>query len=439
MVDLRELGEGVSLAGDYTLEQWLGSEDGGAMFAASLADGERVLVKVIRERDAGDDDILATWQRARHLRHPHLLEVRDAGRTEISERNHIYAAFEFPDDSLSTAIEQGPLSETETREVLDTALDALRYLHGQGLVHGAIGPKRIVAVGNVIKLSTDTLRESDGLEGHAEDVRQLGELVRTLLGPDVTSEPLGTILKHATEPNPRDRWTLAEIATALRNAPPVPPPAPVAAAVIAEPVIAAQPAMAPEPAPPAEPESAPAPAEPPLFAPLPPAARRRPVEPDMPFAFPKWIFVGMAAVLLLILGFNLRKKPVPPTPATTIERVAPPAPVSPPPSRPASQQEASREARPSPLEPRPAHAVGRAMWRVIAFTYNSHDMAAKKVKQVNERWPSVHAAVFSPKDRRGYHLVALGGRMTREDAVKLQKKARGLGMPRDTYIQNYEE
>jgi hypothetical protein len=79
------------------------------------------------------------------------------------------------------------------------------------------------------------------------------------------------------------------------------------------------------------------------------------------------------------------------------------------------------------------------LWRVIAFTYNSHDMAAKKVQQVNERWPSVHAAVFSPKDRRGYYLVALGGRMTREDAVKLQRKARGLGMPRDTYIQNYAE
>jgi hypothetical protein len=58
---------------------------------------------------------------------------------------------------------------------------------------------------------------------------------------------------------------------------------------------------------------------------------------------------------------------------------------------------------------------------------------------VNERWPDLHASVFSPKDRRGFYLVALGGKMPREDALRVQRRARGMGLPRDTYIQNYTE
>jgi hypothetical protein len=79
------------------------------------------------------------------------------------------------------------------------------------------------------------------------------------------------------------------------------------------------------------------------------------------------------------------------------------------------------------------------MWRVIAFTYRTRDAAAKKVHQLNQHHPDLHATVFSPRERRGYYLVSLGGRMTREDAVRLQRSAKGKGLPRDLYVQNYSE
>jgi hypothetical protein len=79
------------------------------------------------------------------------------------------------------------------------------------------------------------------------------------------------------------------------------------------------------------------------------------------------------------------------------------------------------------------------VWRVIAFTYRSRDIAVQKANQINEKWPDMRAVVFAPKQLRGYYLVALGDRMTREDAAQLQRKARGMGLPRDTYIQNYSE
>ena len=79
------------------------------------------------------------------------------------------------------------------------------------------------------------------------------------------------------------------------------------------------------------------------------------------------------------------------------------------------------------------------MWRVIAFTYRSRAGAVKKAEQVNRRHPDLEARVFSTKEKKGYYLVSLGGRMTREDALRRQKKARSEGLARDVYVQNYLE
>ena len=53
---------------------------------------------------------------------------------------------------------------------------------------------------------------------------------------------------------------------------------------------------------------------------------------------------------------------------------------------------------------------------------------------MNRRHPDLEARVFSTKEKKGYYLVALGGRMTREDALRLQKKARTEGVARDVYV-----
>jgi hypothetical protein len=128
----------------------------------------------------------------------------------------------------------------------------------------------------------------------------------------------------------------------------------------------------------------------------------------------------VAILLFSILLFNLRRKPE--APAFTPVSAPKPAPV--------------QDLTPPPVTaPRPSSP---AVWRVIAFTYRSREAADKKVKQINGKWPDLHAEVFSPKGRHGYYLVALGDGMTRDDATRLQRKARGKGLPRDTYVQNYD-
>jgi hypothetical protein len=250
---------------------------------------------------------------------------------------------------------------------LDAALDALRYLHGHGLVHGALDPQHVVAVGNTIKLAPDALRESEDLEGDAEDVRQLGTLIGSLLPPNEMGEPLRTIVEHTTEPDPRNRWTLAEITMALHPAPPI------------------------------------APAPPPAVM-LPPPIRRPAVKPASPLGFPKWIFAGLAGVLLLILGLNLRRGGDFDDSGHHHGR----APIAPPPAKPA---------------PAPGHALSQATWRVIAFTYGSQDAASKKAQLNNAG--RIYAAVFSPKERSGYYLVALRSYEAGRCAAGSEAGARG--------------
>jgi hypothetical protein len=74
------------------------------------------------------------------------------------------------------------------------------------------------------------------------------------------------------------------------------------------------------------------------------------------------------------------------------------------------------------------------MWRVIAFTYRTRDAAAKKVQQLNQYHPGLHAAVFTPREQRGYYLVALGGHILAEDVARPQCSA-GERLPRDLYAE----
>ena len=417
MVDLKGIGEGLCLDGTYTFEHWMREDASGTFFAARRDDGEPVMVKLLPENMAGAESQAEAWQRSRHLRHAHLQHVYDAGYTEIAGTRYVYGVFERPDDVVAAALEQGPLNEEETRGIVEAALSALRYLHSQGMVHGSLDPTRVIAVGDTVKLATDSLREADDSEGHAEDARQLGVLIQSLRSPEAPEEPLATVMRHASEPDPNVRWTLAEMAAALAAMPvvavePVVPPK--VEEVKPEPVTQSMPV--PQPPPPAP------------VLPLPPPRMRR--EPEhrtsSPGGFPRWIFAGVAVVLLSILLFNIRRKSDPPaavTPTTTVERAAV---IPPTPSATAPQE------RPSPM---PA-ATGK--WRVIAYTYTSHDIAAKKAAYVNKKWPELHATVLASSDRRGFFLVALGGSMKHEEANRLQRKARTLGLPRDTYVQNTE-
>jgi hypothetical protein len=419
MIRLQEHWKGASIAGCYTLENWLGGDENTAVFQTSLpADGRRAIVKLVTQAACDGTAILDRWQRIRQLRHPNLIGLLDCGRAEHRSEAAFYAVFEWADETLADALERSPLNAQESREVLEIVLDTVQYVHSQGLVLGALDTRCIVAVDDRIKISTDRIRKAEALSTYSEDVRLLGELWRQVLMP--ASPRSAEIAAHATDPNPQTRWTLAEIEAAL-NPPARTTPAP----------------------PPRSDQNAP---------------QNAPV-----FRFPTWTVVSIGMFVLLVYAVNRprtadvaaesRAIPVP----AAAEAPAPPVSA---PKKPAAAKvepavrETKPETRPAPKPPQPtpspaapiqpasiqsAPGAGEEAWQVIAFTFHTRAAAEKKAEQLNEYHPGLNAAVLSPKGQQGNYMVSIGGRMTHEDAVRLQHSAQGRGIPRDLRVQSYPE
>jgi len=335
---------------DYDIQEWLGETEGASFVRAThRPDGRRVLIKLLAEEGIDAERQLQLWNRVREFAHPHLLRLLDFGRSEDGEEPFLFAVFEFPDDTLAKALERNALSETEALEVREAISGALAYIHSHGLAHAAVDEAHILAVGNDIKLASDTLREPDGRNTVANDLAQLDALF----------------------PPPRR----------------VPETAPAPVAVVEQ----------------ARPE--------PIHAPTPQPARP---------PFPLWAY-GALAALLGGLGYLFLPKTPPPPPATRA--------VS------SSQTPTRPPATASAVAASPAQ--GRDYWRVIAFTYSSRKSAERRADAINKKWSGAKAEVFTPNPDRSPYLIALGGRMDRDEAVRLLKIARGKGFPRDIYIQNY--
>jgi len=402
MAQLRESWEGVSLAGDYLLQRWLSGDETAGFFETSPAnDGRRAVVKLVPEFAGDGAAQLALWQRTRTLRHPNLRALLDCGRAELAGKTVVYAVFEYADDTLASALGQSTLSEAEAREVLDSVVGALGYLQAQGLAHPALDPDHVVAVSERIKLSTDGLREAAAGAPYTDELRAFWRQISPST-PARSADILAQALGEEPDAGPL-------------------PPAP-----------ERTPALLPvEIAPAAE-------------VAVRPAAGEAHTPPPRPF--PKWIPVGAAGVVLLVLGLHLRPAPEATSPPGRVPSSAPvpvraSAPMVAVPAAPKASPESATISKPAPnpaYKPAPKLAdAGQGTWRVIAYTYRSHDAAARKADSINQRHADLAATVFSPPDKRGYFLVALGGRMSRHDAVRLQGKARAERLARDVYVKNF--
>ena len=204
---------GVSLAGKYRLEECVAADGAAACFLTSFGPHrQRVLLKLVPEDPPAAERQLERWRRAALLSHPNLLALVDCGRVGAPSRptdgSFLYAVFEYPDDSLAGALERHPLAEEEARGVFQSVSGALRYIHSQALVHGAVDAGHIVAVGDLVKLTSDTIREPGPDASAADDLRALDGLLPR-------PEPVPSVA--ASEPAPArsfrtPRWTYAGLA-----------------------------------------------------------------------------------------------------------------------------------------------------------------------------------------------------------------------------------
>lgn len=155
--------------GTFPLQKYLGGTDHGAVFLTEYAEGRaesrKAAIKLVPVDPATADLKLSRWESAAQLSHPHLLRLFSGGRCKVDGNELVYLVMEYAEENLAQILPQRALTPEEARDMLGPVLDALEYLHGKGLVHGDLKPANILASGDLLKLSSDTISRAGESQG----------------------------------------------------------------------------------------------------------------------------------------------------------------------------------------------------------------------------------------------------------------------------------
>jgi TonB family protein len=190
--------EGQSVAGVFPLRQYLGESDHSAVFLTEYGEGEpqKAAIKLVSADPATAELRLSNWKLAAQLSHPNLLRLFRTGRCSLEGNELLYLVMEFAEENLAEILPQRALSGDETRDMLCPVLDALEYLHGKGFTHGDLKPANILASGDSLKLSSDTISRIGEAQAVARkaDAYDPPEAVSGLLTPATDVWSLGMTL-----------------------------------------------------------------------------------------------------------------------------------------------------------------------------------------------------------------------------------------------------
>ncbi|MDE1160410.1 MAG: hypothetical protein PW792_00535 [Acidobacteriaceae bacterium] len=190
--------EGKTVNGDYTLGRLLRSEGRNGFFATADKKGQQAVIR-LTEAHFDEDQQLARWRQVSVLKQPHLIGIDNVGRADLDGVSLTFALMESDDANLEEVLKERPLTTAEALQVARAVTEALQSLHASGLVHEHIEPANVMAVGEVVKLRSDCVREcvADGefrtQEGCAElrrkDVNALAVLLLRCLTLDSEIRP----------------------------------------------------------------------------------------------------------------------------------------------------------------------------------------------------------------------------------------------------------
>lgn len=427
--------EGRTIDGIFPLTKLLRPEGRSAFFSTSNDAGVPRLIRLI-EAHFDEDEILARWRRVTALNHPNILKLEEFGTVVIDDTSLIYAVMEPVDGNLGEVVNRQRLTVPETKQLAVSLVAALQTLHAQGFVHEHVAPANVLAVGEVVKLRSDCIREAPaGPEGQALKARDLHDLAVVLLEALTQQRTLEAAARNLPLPAPFDQvvpkamsgeWGLVETAVALE--PVASPRNPSRAAIAAETRAAAETNSSARTTMPSNSKRVEAPS---FTDPI-----RVPISDEVRRAGPGtglMAVIALAAILILWLGWHfLHRRPANQSHQTS----ATSAPVV------DSGGTSSATASDPVAPPRAATAPNkdaagvRGQWRVIAYTYNHAEQAQQKSAAITQQHPELRPEVFTPNGHAPY-LVTVGGTMSRDEAFALARKVRIEGLPRDSYAQNY--
>jgi hypothetical protein len=449
--------EGRELAGGWRLKRLVRPEGRNAWFDAAGPDGKTAVVS-LTEALNDEEELLARLRAAAAIHHPNVVGVRDARLAWVEGTPIVVAAMEATEENLAEVLRERALDLGEARLLLDGLLQGLAAIHAERLTHGRMQAGSVLATGNTVKLRSDCLRIDGFAAGVGEDVRGAGRIVTQAITRRIPANGSDPVLQLVPEPMGR------AVRAALSGHATVEEVAALAGIRIARPKEPAQPRVpvgaqdagmnveSPESTE-KKAESAAA-ARPALVA----GEARETAQMDLPL-IPRWreeaaaiaeeedsshekrlriwlggiqksvgnyhrrgapwviaTAVGLALATTLMLHGWLHRSPAVKAAAPTkvvVERAAP-------------RTAAAPVAR---------TAGAPRVWRVVVYTYRHRTDAAQRVRDLRQRYPQFRAGVMAT--RGGDFLVTLGGAMGREQAMALRSQAVRVGLPGDTYAQNF--
>lgn len=150
--------EGRIIDGKFPLLKYLGGTQRTAVFLTERPEGEprTAAIKLLPADDFAIEALLARWMASAPLSHPDLLRMYETGSGAVGPVKFAYVVMEYAEEDLAQVAR--PLTEAEAIDMLKGVLEALAFLHGQRLAHGHLRPSNILAVGDQLKISSDTIR-----------------------------------------------------------------------------------------------------------------------------------------------------------------------------------------------------------------------------------------------------------------------------------------
>ena len=228
--------EGRTIDGRHPLRRLVRSEGRRAWFESEAGDPQATPATLsLTEALTDADEVVARLQAAQSMNHPNLVTIVKIGQVNLDNTLFVYAVMEHIEQSLSDVLQSQALSAEEGREVAEAMVGALTVIHQKGMSHGHVEAASVLATEETVKLRSDCLQDSTA--GQADDVAGIGATLfhaftqrKGLSATDAQINRIPAPFAEIVRSSFARRWNLAQVANALKPAPPVmqaaPPPPP---------------------------------------------------------------------------------------------------------------------------------------------------------------------------------------------------------------------
>jgi TonB family protein len=241
--------QGRTIAGTFPLQQYMGGSAESAVYLTTRQ-GQKAVIKFVPADKPYGQLLLSRWKQSSQLSHPHVIRILECGQADIAGSSVCYAVMEAGEENLAQILPHRALTSEEARELLSQVTQGIVYLHSQGLVHSRLKPSNVLALGDQIKISSDSVRPENtpadpatastvydapelatSAPTAAADVWSLGvTLVESLtqrpsawttaargepILREVLPSPFDDIARHCLQADPHRRWKITDIANVL--------------------------------------------------------------------------------------------------------------------------------------------------------------------------------------------------------------------------------